>query len=175
MAPGETPEASPAGASDPGGLRLRRAGAVDVPVLRALCRRAIEALGPGSYAPEAVAAWASFTDDAEGFRSFVTEGRTWVAERHGELAGFAGLGPGGYVASLYVAPEHSRRGVGTALLAHLLETGRREGTVHFHAAASRLALPVFLRAGFTVSEEETVVREGVPLLRYRVVLEEASG
>jgi len=173
---------SPGSAADgpgPPGLRIRRAGESDIPALRLLAWRAIEALGPAGYAPEAVAAWAAFTHEDQGFRAFVLDHRTWIAEvgEVGEApapAGFAGLGPGGYVASLYVAPEHARRGVASALLAHVLETGRLEGTRRFHAAASRLALPVFLRAGFTVSREETVLREGVPLLRYRVVREEAS-
>lgn len=166
-----TPDAG-LGASPP--VTLRRAAPEDLPVLAELCRRAIMATGSAGYTPAQVEAWASFTRDVDAFRDFILYNRTWVAEVEGEAAGFGGLGPGGYVASLYVAPDRGRRGLATAILRHLLATGRREGIRRFHAAASRISLPVFLRAGFSVSEEEVVEREGIPLLRYRVALEDAS-
>lgn len=156
-------------------VRLRPAAAEDVPELRRLYRNAILATGPAAYGPDAVAAWAEFAGDASAFGRFVLESRTWVAVAGGgEAAGFAGLGAEGYVASLYVAPRHARRGVASLLLAHLLAVGRGEGVRRFHAAASIVSLPVFLRFGFSVAGEETVERQGVPLLRYRVVLEESS-
>lgn len=154
----------------PPGLRLRPAGSPDIAPLAELCRRAIRATGPSGYDPEQVEAWAAFTADASAFRSFVLDHRTWVAEMESAAAGFAGLGSDGYVASLYVDPRWSRRGIGAALLGHLLAVGRREGVTRFHAAASRVALPVFLRAGFQVETEEMVDRGGVALPRYRVAL-----
>lgn len=172
--PHVTPD-SPAHGSPPAGIRIRRASAEDVPGLRRICRDAILEMGPSGYGPEAVAAWAAFTEDAAAFERFVLGHRTWMAVTDGgEPAGFAGLGADGYVASLYVAPGQARRGVASALLSHLLATERAEGGRRFHAAASRVSLPLFQRFGFRVDAEEVVHREGVPLLRYRVVLEEAS-
>jgi len=131
-------------------------------------------MGPSGYDVPQVEAWAAFTDDAGAFGAFVLGNRTWVAVDDGTPAGFAGLGEEGYVASLYVDPAFARRGVASALLRHLLQTGRREGVARFRAAASRVSLPVFQRFGFRVVREEVVDREGVPLLRYQVTLEDAS-
>lgn len=58
-------------------------------------------------------------------------GRTWIAERNGEIAGYAVLtlgfsmeymGRDGFIDDLYVRPGHRGRGVGTALLRELLGT-----------------------------------------------------
>ncbi len=56
-------------------------------------------------------------------------GRAWIAERHGEIAGYAVLtlgfsleymGRDGFVDDLYVRPGHRGRGIGTAMLGELL-------------------------------------------------------
>jgi putative acetyltransferase len=151
-------------------VTVRRAGEEDLADLRALCRRSILGMGPSGYDSPQVEAWAAFTDDEDAFTAFVLGNRTWVALRGGVPVGFAGLGEDGYVASLYVDPGFARRGIASALLRHLLETGRREGVVRFHAAASTVSLPVFRRFGFRVVTEEWVDRGGVSLLRYRVAL-----
>lgn len=150
--------------------RIRPLRADEVEALRLLCRRSILELGTRGYTRPEVEAWAAFTLDEDRFLPFVLEPRTLVAEVDGALAGFAGVGKDGYIPSLFVAPEQVGRGVARALLEALLELGRREGVTRFHAAASRLALPVFQRMGFRTQAEERVERGGVVLVRYRVVL-----
>lgn len=146
----------------------------DEEALRAVCRRAILVSGRELYTPQELEAWAGFTADRKAFRDFLGTQRALVAVQEGRPVGFAGLGDDGYLASLYVAPEHARRGIGAALVRRLLHTGRREGLKRFHAHASKVALPLFQALGFTVLREEEVLRGGVPLLRYVVVREEAT-
>ena len=146
----------------------------DLESLRDLCLRSILETGRAWYAPRELEAWASFARNPDRFRSFVLENRTLVAVRGEALAGFAGMGVDGYVASVYVAPDYARQGVARTLLERLLAQERAAGIRRFHAHASRAALPLFESLGFGVVREEVVVREGVPLLRYEVVLEERS-
>ncbi|GAA4206096.1 GNAT family N-acetyltransferase [Microbispora amethystogenes] len=47
--------------------------------------------------------------------------QVWVAELHGEIAGFAGL-RSGWLDHLYVTPAAQGRGIGTALLGHARNT-----------------------------------------------------
>jgi len=59
-------------------------------------------------------------DDRRFLREIVLpEKEVWVAENGGVIAGFTALGTRGgveFMEHLYVAPEHQRRGIGTALM-----------------------------------------------------------
>ena len=51
--------------------------------------------------------------------SVLPEKEVWVVERHGDIAGFTALGTRGgmeFMEHLYVAPDHQRHGVGSALI-----------------------------------------------------------
>jgi GNAT superfamily N-acetyltransferase len=119
----------------PGGLRLRRAVAGDVPVVLRLVRELAEyERAPG----EVVAVEADLLRDGFGPgppRFFVE-----LAEWDGEVAGFAlwffnystWQGRAGlYLEDLFVRPPWRGRGVGRALLVHLARTAVAEGCGRF--------------------------------------------
>ena len=57
-------------------------------------------------------------DDRDHFREVVqVKNDVWVAEVDGRPAAFMAIA-GDFIDQLYVAPEHQRRGIGAALLAH---------------------------------------------------------
>jgi GNAT superfamily N-acetyltransferase len=57
-------------------------------------------------------------DDRDYFREVVqVKNDVWVAEVHGRPAAFMAIA-GDFIDQLHVAPEHQRRGLGAALLAH---------------------------------------------------------
>lgn len=151
-------------------LHLREAGPGDLPALADLYEASVRGLGPERYRRDQVEAWAAFAREP-GFRPFVLEASTLVAEREGRVVGFGGLTPRGRVASLYVHPDHAGRGVGTALLDALLDLARRQAMPRLHAEASELSRPVLERAGFRLEAEERVERRGARFVRYRMVLE----
>ena len=81
----------------------------------------------------------------------------WTAWRAGMLAGMGALkdlGDGeSEVKSMRVAPDHLRRGVGRALLAHIVETARARGDrrLHLETGTSSSFLPanaLYERFGF---------------------------
>ena len=79
-------------------------------ILRAAMRGAMPWL-PELHTPE---------DDRRFLRNDVLpEKEVWVAESDGGISGFTALGTRGdhdFMEHLYIAPEHQRRGVGTALM-----------------------------------------------------------
>ena len=151
----------------------RPAVEADVAALAVLYREAARGLGPLVYSTEQVAAWASFADDVEGFRSYVLDADTWVAEAAagGAVLGFCGvrIDDGlGEVHSLYVVPPSTRLGLGTEMLARTLVRAEAAGARRFAAWVTPFSRPVFLRAGFVLAWTVIAPFAGVMFERYRV-------
>jgi N-acetylglutamate synthase-like GNAT family acetyltransferase len=151
----------------------RRAAGDDLFTLAALYRDAALRLGPLVYTPEQVRAWASFADDEAGFRKYVLESDSWIAERpaDGRALGFCGVSPDGdlrEVHSLYVTPPRTRQGIGSEMLRRTLERAAAEGATRFAAWVTPFSRPVFLAAGFSLTQTVTAPFAGVVFERYRV-------
>ena len=151
----------------------RRAVPADVFVLAALYRDAALRLGPLVYTPEQAHAWASFAEDGPGFRAYVLDNDTWVAERPGDgrTLGFCGVGTHdglGEVHSLYVTPGITRHGLGTEMLRRTLARAEAEGTTRFAAWVTPFSRPVFEAAGFVLTETAMAPFAGALFERYRV-------
>ena len=151
----------------------RRAVPADVFVLAALYRDAALRLGPLVYTPEQVRAWASFADDEPGFRAYVLDSETWIAERPGDgrTLGFCGVSTRdglGEVRSLYVTPGRTRQGIGGEMLARTLARAEGGGATRFAAWVTPFSRPVFLAAGFALTQTVSEPFEGTLFERYRV-------
>jgi putative acetyltransferase len=151
----------------------RRATAADVFELAPLYRDAALRLGPLVYTPQQVRAWASFAEDEPGFRAYVLDADTWLAQRplDGRTLGFCGVSAQGElreVHSLYVTPNFTRRGLGSAILRRTLERAEASGARRFEAWATPFSRPVFEAAGFVLVQTVTAPFAGVMFERYRV-------
>ena len=157
----------------------RLATAADVPALAALYRATALTLGPQVYTPDQVRAWARSTDDLERFTSYILDARTLIAsDDDGSPSGFCGVSvqvDRGEVHSLYVRAGATRRGLGTALLAHAMNKARDDGARRFEAWATPFSRPVFERAGFALREVVTEPYQGVLFERYRMASPGAAG
>jgi putative acetyltransferase len=156
-------------------MRIREATEADAPALAVLFADAVRAAGPARYTPTQVDAWAAAADDPRALYARLLRHETLVAEDETGPIGFAGLAPDGHVTALYVRPGRMRRGVGTALLDAVLARAAARGFGRLYAEASLFSLPLFERAGFVVTDVETVERRGVRFERHRVVWAEGEG
>jgi len=160
-------------AANPIAFDWRRVTDDDVFTLAALYRDAALRLGPLVYTPEQSRAWASFVDDEPAFRHYVCDADTWIAERPGDgrALGFCGVGTEGEVRevhSLYVTPDCTRRGLGTEMLRRTLERAGAGGATRFAAWVTPFSRPVFLAAGFALTQTVEAPFAGVMFERYRV-------
>jgi putative acetyltransferase len=148
---------------------LRRAVPADVPALAALYADSARRLGPLVYTPVQVAAWAGFGAPTPEFADYVLGAETWIAPDAADAPlGFCGCDDAGEVRSLYVHADHARRGLGTRLLAHVIERAHERGLVHLAAWVTPLSRPVFERAGFVLAETVQAPYRGVMFERYRL-------
>jgi GNAT superfamily N-acetyltransferase len=98
--------------------------------------------------------WAHRVADAQVFRTLITNSqRTAVAVVEGQLVGFArALCDGvsnGYISLVVVASEHRRKGIGRALIAHIM--GNDRGITWVLRAGREADAPFFAKLGFSRS------------------------
>ena len=134
---------------------------------------AIHLLASRDYAPEQIQAWAPRDLDQGLWAARIRGIHPFVAELGGELVGYADLQANGYIDHFFVSGHHGRRGIGTALMNHLLDQARAASLTELTSDVSRTAQPFYERFGFTVVEERRPELRGVvipnALMRLRVL------
>lgn len=159
----------------------RRATLADLPALASLYETAACELGPRVYTLEQTTAWVALARDDAGFRRYVMDADTWVAEGADDagLLGFCGVGSDGdfdrdfdrdvvEIRSLYVRPSVGRQGIGSDMLRRTLRGARSRGARRFVAWATPFSRPVFVRAGFAWTRTVAEPFAGVMFERYLV-------
>ncbi|MDQ7988665.1 MAG: GNAT family N-acetyltransferase [Candidatus Dactylopiibacterium sp.] len=129
----------------------------DAAALAALARRAVRETASDAYTAPQCAAWAARFDDATAWAQRLQDAWVRVAEdANGAIAGFGAIQMSGQIDLLFTAPEHTRQGVASLVLADLLELAAAMGAGTLSVHASDLSRPVFERHGFRVIESRLV-------------------
>jgi putative acetyltransferase len=128
----------------------------------------VHQLAQGYYGSEQLAAWAPEAVDGPAWIAKIRALRPLVAADGVQLLGYADLQADGYIDHFYVAGAHAGRGVGAALLRHLVAAARVRGLAELSAHVSLCAEGFFARAGFEVRERCTVLVRGVALANARM-------
>lgn len=139
--------------------------------LLAIFRSSVHGLAARDYTPEQIEAWAPPEPDPALRAQWIERIRTnrpWVVEVDGRLAGFADLQPSGYIDQFFVDAGFAGRGIGAALMRHLLEAARAQGITTLSAHVSLTAQPFFRGFGFVVEREQEPVVRGVALRNARM-------
>jgi len=150
-------------------MHLRLAVTTDAGAVAQLFHDAIRALSAGDYSSEQIEAWAGVPEAARWRDRIADQSHEfWTAELDEALVGFCEFEPDGYVDTLYVSPDHARRGVATALLRQVHESAARLGLARLYTEASITARPVFEKQGFRVIEPQDVTIRGTALRNYQM-------
>jgi len=140
----------------------------DVDPLRGIYAAAVNALAQGHYSGRQIAVWAGYAE-APAFVDCILKPLTILATIAQQPIGFCGIEPTGYVASLYVHPDHARRGIGITLLRAALERCATPTRGYWFAEASLLSRPVFERLGFGQVGLEQTDRRGIGFERFQML------
>lgn len=145
-------------------MRIRPLQAGEELALHAVFHSAIHGLASRDYTPEQIEAWSpsNFTAELqERWVSRVREIQPFVVEFEGRLVGYADIQPDGLIDHFFVEASVARRGIGSALMRHLLEVANARGLSVLTSKVSRTAQPFFKRFGFTIVEQQAPVVRGV--------------
>jgi len=151
----------------------------DAAATRAVFERAVRITASANYTSQQIEAWAPVDLDA-------SAGTAWAAARAAatvtivavadtRIVGFSDLVDGTLLDMLYVDPDLSRRGVGSALIAQIVSLARDDGASAVETYASHTARPLFERHGFVVIEQRASVVRQVAMtnLKMRLILDRA--
>lgn len=132
---------------------------------------AVRVTAAGDYTAEQIEAWAPAPITAERAQRWserIAALAPFVVETDGAVAGYADLQADGQIDHFFVSPTHARRGVGAALMRHLLGLAAERKLEHVYADVSRTAQPFFARFGFEVLEQRRPIVRGVEVPNARM-------
>lgn len=131
--------------------------------LHAIFHSAVHGLARHDYSAEQLHAWAPHDYDDALWAQRMRANGTLVAELDGHPVAFADLQPSGYIDMFFVATPYARRGVGSALLRHIMDIAGARAIGILRSDVSLTAEPFFARHGFLVETRNRVPVRGVTL------------
>jgi putative acetyltransferase len=145
---------------------VRDYGAHDAREVCRLFYETVRAVNLGDYSPEQVRAWASAPPVPAAWHGRMSGRHTLVAERGGEVVGFAELEGDGHLDMIYCRRDAVGSSVGSLLYTAVEERAGGLSTGRIFTQASITARPFFERHGFTVLRQNSVVGHGVELTNF---------
>lgn len=150
-------------------LRIRPARGRDAPAIARLFYETVHRINARDYSPEQLAVWAPAVDSGAAWRQRLRSGRSLVAERDGEVVGFAILEHRfGYLDSLFVHHKYQGCGIGSALLDAVELAARRAELEYLVTDASLTAEPFFRARGFRRARRQTRFHRGQVFRQFRM-------
>ena len=156
-------------------ITVRRAGAEDAGEMLRLFVNTVHRVNRRDYSQPQVDAWASPEITVDAWAQRQQTRRVFVAEKNGQIVGFAELETNGHLDGFYCHHAFQRQGIGTALLRRVIEAATVLRIPCLFADVSITARPFFERQGFVVVAAQNVVRHGVTFLNYRMTSGKESG
>jgi putative acetyltransferase len=137
-------------------LAMRPMLPTDAPLLAEIFRAAIEELTADDYSEAQREAWASVSDDEEGFGAKLSGELTLVATYGGAAVAFASLENNMRIDMLYVHPAAAGQGAAAMLCDALEKLAAARGAKELTVDASDTARGFFEKRGFSARTRNTV-------------------
>lgn len=125
------------------------------------------------YSADQLEAWAPRLVDGAALAAWRAKragAHTLVAVQDDQVAGFSDLVDGALLDMLFVDPRFGRQGIGSALIASIIDLATSGGAPYLETHASLVARPVFERHGFVVVAQQAPVIRGVVMTNFKMRL-----
>ena len=136
------------------------------PLLRELFYNTVHNVNQRDYDQAQRNAWAPAQYDENAWAMRIMQSEPFVALHHDTIVGFADVQSDGYIDFFFCHQAYQGKGVGKALMQHLLKTGKRYGVKRFYANVSITAKPFFQHYGFVVVKQQQKEVRGVVLTNF---------
>lgn len=129
----------------------------------------VHAIDTAIYTKLQQEAWCPTPIDYLKWSKRLLESKPWVAFDGDNLAGFIELEEKGYINCLYVHPTFQNRGIATQLYDYVLNIATAQRFTELTVDASIVAMPLFKKWGFEIQRTNTIERNNVYLINYRMI------
>ncbi|MDX5408010.1 MAG: GNAT family N-acetyltransferase [Chromatiaceae bacterium] len=136
------------------------------PLLRELFYSTVHNVNQRDYDEAQRNAWAPAQYDENAWAMRILQSEPFVALHNDTIVGFADVQPDGYIDFFFCHHAYQGKGVGKALMQHLLKAGKRYGIKRFYADVSLTAKPFFQLYGFVVVKQQQKEVRGVVLTNF---------
>ncbi len=137
-------------------VSVREMGPEDASAWLDVHRRAVRGIAAADYPPSVIDAWAPMPVTGHAINQVLEnpdQEYRLVVELDGRVAGIAAaVFALSELRACYVAPEATRRGIGSCLIRKLEDAARHHGLTFLQVDSSITAEPIYLRAGYEVTE-----------------------
>lgn len=120
------------------------------------------------YSQSQVEAWASDSYNPDSWVKRMNGISPFVAEIEGVIVGYTDLQQDGLIDHFFCHHHYQGKGVGRALMNHVMEIGHSRGLRRYYSEVSITARPFYEHLGFVVVEEKVVEMKGQNLKYYHV-------
>ena len=124
---------------------------------------AVHEVAARHYSQVQVNAWAPEKLDKTYWVERMRKLQPFVAESDNTIVGYTDLQPSGFIDHFFVSGSWGRRGVGTALMTHLINTAENQKIPLLTAFVSRAAQSFFQKFGFEIIKHQTLCVRGVDI------------
>ncbi|MEL6418145.1 MAG: GNAT family N-acetyltransferase [Pseudomonadota bacterium] len=142
---------------------IREATAADIPEIAHVFHAAIRE-GPSPYTEEQRQAWSREVSPADAWEQRLEPMHVVVADRTG-VVGFMGVLPNGYVDLAFILPSERGAGLFRGMYSEIEAWAKAKALSRLETHASLIAEPPFAAVGFTVTDRESIERDGERLAR----------
>ena len=148
-------------------MELRPYCPTDCTVIAELFYQTVHTVNARDYTPQQLDAWASGQVDLEKWNKEYNESYTLVAVDDDVITGFGNIYSSGYLDMLYVHKDYQHRGIASEICSRL-ENHYNVNKITVHASIT--AKPFFEKRGYGVLHEQTVIRNGINIVNYVMLL-----
>ncbi len=120
------------------------------------------------YSKEQVEAWAPKNYELHKWQLTMSKNKPFIAERDGEIVGFADLQSDGYIDYFFCHADYQGEGIGSVLMQKILSTAGDNRIPYLYSNVSITARPFYERFGFKVAKEQHLELRGVKLTNYKM-------
>ena len=150
-------------------MKIRNSHINDLPELQELFAGTIREVCKSHYSSEQIAVWISTIENSQRWIDMLSHQFVLVALDGDKITGFCTLKGSNYIDFLYVHKDYQRQGIAHRLFRDIEEEAKKGRQTQLTSDVSKTARPFFEKMGFSVMAEQTVERQGIKLINFKMI------